>query len=327
MRLARFLAPAFTAAVAALLPIPARADEPAQAELPSSAAVVSPASAEEIPALVRQLDATDSEIRQRASVKLAATGRGAVPALKEAARGGPLETRVRAVQVLREIYVRGDEDSIDQAEEALDELVSERNASVSGRAEQVLVTHSDIREKRAVAEIQRLGGIVTFNDDAFADPNGVARETRMIKHVILGKDWAGGNDGLRHIRRLTSQPRMMVYYIPDSGVTEEALKDLAAAVPNLEVQRRGRACLGVSGMNDLNGRGCYVGGVLEGSAAAKAKFQVNDVIVSFDGKPVSDFKALIDLIGTTKPGDKIKVDVVRDFQKLTLEPVMDEWKQ
>ncbi len=52
--------------------------------------------------------------------------------------------------------------------------------------------------------------------------------------------------------------------------------------------------------------------------AAQGGIQVSDVIVNFDGKPVSDSSGLVTLIRAHKPGDKVPVTVVRGQSNLTV---------
>ncbi len=282
-----------------------------------------PAEERELAALVGELGHRDESVRRKATARLIATGRAAIAPLSVAAADGSLEVRVRAVTILREIYITGSDDATDAAEVALEVLAGQRSASVASRAGAVLAMNYEVRERRALTEIQKLGAIVEYSDQPIADP--VTGEGRLIAHVVLGKDWTGGIDGLKHIKRM--ERLRLLYYIPESGVTEDALKDLQASVPNLQVQRRGRSCLGVSCLTDPNANGCQVMKIVPGSAAARAGFQLGDVIASFDGKPVKDFDSLIGMIGATKPGDKVKIEVQRDFQRVTLQPVMDDWKK
>lgn len=320
-------------AAALLLPTFALADDaeqdevdaPAVAEIPVRRAAVKPATADEIPRLISDLDSTDSAVRERASTRLAASGKPAVDALSAAARSGSLESRVRAVQTLRRMFLEGNGELVDAADSALDKLADDGNASVASRAEATLNLNYDVRERRALETIRELGGIISYQENMFADATGAITPARTVSHIILGKDWKTGDAGLKQIKRLSRLP--MVYYINESGVTEEGLRDLQASIPGLQIHRRARACLGVAGMSDINGRGCMVSNVIPNSAAERAGFEVRDVIQTFDGRPVTDFDKLIELIGSTKPGDKIKVEVLRDFQKVTLEPVMDEWKR
>lgn len=63
--------------------------------------------------------------------------------------------------------------------------------------------------------------------------------------------------------------------------------------------------------------------VVPGSPADKAGIQPGDVVLSADGKPFNDYKALHDYIGTKKPGETIRMDVwsqgLKKFVAVTLQ--------
>jgi serine protease Do len=49
-----------------------------------------------------------------------------------------------------------------------------------------------------------------------------------------------------------------------------------------------------------------------GSAAAKAGIQAGDIILSYNGKPINQASDLPPLVGMTKPGTKVPVQIMRD---------------
>lgn len=59
-------------------------------------------------------------------------------------------------------------------------------------------------------------------------------------------------------------------------------------------------------------KGIYVQEVLEDGAASKAGIKPGDVIVSVNNTPINSKAALLELIGIQRPGDKVKVMVMRD---------------
>jgi len=65
--------------------------------------------------------------------------------------------------------------------------------------------------------------------------------------------------------------------------------------------------------------GALVSQVNEGSPAAEAGIKAGDIITAFDGKPVSDSADLPPLVGTTKPGQKVPVAVLREGKERVLE--------
>ncbi|MFI9553858.1 S1C family serine protease [Nonomuraea endophytica] len=76
-----------------------------------------------------------------------------------------------------------------------------------------------------------------------------------------------------------------------------------------------RAALGLRGRTVLgeNGQpvGVAVAGVEPGGAAAKAGIDTGDVIVSINGKPTPTMSDLSEILTTLKPGDQVKVEVIR----------------
>lgn len=65
-------------------------------------------------------------------------------------------------------------------------------------------------------------------------------------------------------------------------------------------------------------RGVKISMVTEGSAADEAGIEGEDVIVSFDGKGVSGWEELIDLIRRAKLGDNVPIELLREGKKLTV---------
>lgn len=62
--------------------------------------------------------------------------------------------------------------------------------------------------------------------------------------------------------------------------------------------------------------GIYVRRVIPNSPAAKAKLQEGDFIISVNGKKVDSVSALNNIKKTLKPGDEVKVGLIRDHQQI-----------
>jgi Do/DeqQ family serine protease len=71
-------------------------------------------------------------------------------------------------------------------------------------------------------------------------------------------------------------------------------------------------------------RGAIVSSVEAGSAAERAGIKRGDVIVSFNGKPVSEFNGLRNRVAETKPGTDATVGIMRDGSNRTLTVKLDE---
>lgn len=70
-------------------------------------------------------------------------------------------------------------------------------------------------------------------------------------------------------------------------------------------------------------KGALVTNVNAGSSAEKAGIQVQDVIVKFNGLEVVTSSSLPPLVGSVKPGTKVKIDIVRDGKRKVIKAVLD----
>jgi len=276
--------------------------------------------------LVRQLDSRDYRTRQAATWQLIQSGGAAVRPVGRAAMEGSLEVALRAVAILRAIYTTAKDDAtVDAAESALEQLKSLPNPAIAGRAGTVLATNYPIRQRRAIAEIRKLGGIIHFSDGQYRRLRPVPTGIIPVRDVQLTPDWKGGDAGLKHIKRLTYLQSL--YHVTGDHVSDKALDDLKAALPNLTVHLRGRSRLGIEGQNASPGHGCLVRRVTAGGTAARGGVRPGDVIIRFAGKKIPDFNFLITLIKTTRPGDKIPVVVLRNRRPVTLTVTMLGWSK
>ena len=271
-------------------------------------------SADDIERWIQDLNAPEFAKREEATRRLIAAGSVAAEPLVKAAHTGSLEVTCRINTILRTWYTSGKEELIEPAEVAFEQLKESKNRHIASRADATLEQFaSTIRQDRALAEINKLGGSVkelTGNGLRAIGPG----ESKQLM-VILGRDWRGGDDGLKYVRRLSSDTALYLLHnrvtekLLTPGVTPEAVELLRRDMPRLRVAYRGPAFLGISPQNRIPG--CYVGDVSPDSPAAKAKIRSGDVVTKFDGKPVSDFDELVLLIQDKQPGDKTKIEVLR----------------
>lgn len=313
------------------LPCPA-ADAPAAApaakvapKADASAASTANASAEEIARWIEELDDNQFSVRQQATRKLSEAGEAAIDPLAIAAVTGSLEVSTRAIAALEANYLKTGEKSHKSAglaEEALEQIMATANQSAALHAEQVLTFNDSVRQARAVEKIRELGGVIEYDDKA--RELGRIRETDepVIAYVAIPKEWKGGDDGLKYVRRLTNL--RYLYRIVGSPVSDGALNDLKKSIPDLEIQLRG-ALLGIEA--DRTDDECLVKVVKPGSAASKGGIRSGDIIKSFGGKPITDFLSLVELIKETQPGQEVPVVVLRNTGSVTLKVVMGGWSQ
>ncbi|MFN0196296.1 MAG: PDZ domain-containing protein [Planctomycetaceae bacterium] len=274
---------------------------------------------------VIQLDSELFAEREEASRKLIEAGAQGVPLLLKAAPTAGNEAGVRIVLILEQIYLQGASDqTIDAAEGALEQLKSVKNPTIANRADLLLHANYDVRERRAIAEIVRLGGVVSYNNLRNINPNAIGGVGvgLQIQHIVIGTKWKGGDEGLKHIKRLSQLNA--IYYIKGAKVSPEALAELQKAMPLTAIQMRSPAYLGIAG--GPHQRGCQIVAVTEESAAEQAGLFIGDVITHFEDKPVKDFDALIQEIAKKQPGDKVVMTVLRLADAVKIEVELGEWK-
>ncbi len=71
-----------------------------------------------------------------------------------------------------------------------------------------------------------------------------------------------------------------------------------------------------------NANGAIVSDVDAGSAAGKAGVQQGDIIIGYNGQPISQAPDLPPLVGLTRPGTKATLDIIRDGKKMTIQVVV-----
>ena len=263
---------------------------------------------ESILSAIVNLDDPSFERREAASAQLLKFGATAVPALADAAEMGSLEVSVRAFELLQRIYRSGEDSTYEEIESVFLRLKQSDRLDVASRAERAIQFSSEIRQSRAIAQFERLGGIVNLIDRdqeqrQFAAPSG--------QYLMVGKDWKGGNEGLRLLTRIEEvrTSKAILYIIRGTNISDETILDLKAELPFLEIQSRGPARLGIS-----NARGasrCEIGSVEAGSAADRAGLQPYDRVIEIDGHPIRSFDELINIVGEKESGDSISVVFLR----------------
>jgi Do/DeqQ family serine protease len=114
-------------------------------------------------------------------------------------------------------------------------------------------------------------------------------------------------------------PANMASHVMDELRTEGRVRRAQLGVTVQPVTSDLAASLGLS-----ETRGAIVSSVESGSAAERAGIKRGDVIVSFNGKAVTEFNALRNRVAETKPGTDAAVGIVRDGSDKTLTVKLDE---
>ncbi len=265
---------------------------------------------------ITELNASEFVKREEATRQLIDAGAVVIEPLMDASKSSGLEVSVRITAILRAWFTSGREELVETAETALEQLRESKNRSVANRADAVLNQYAlTIRQDRALAQIKKLGGTIKSSESVTRQP--FPQNDPDAFFVILGLNWQGGDEGLKHIRRLPNLSTMYVIQHPKTqkiltpNVTAEGIAELQKAMPQLAIVPRGPAYLGISPRERFGGNGCVIGIVQLDTPAAKAKLVPGDVITLFDGKPVADFDGLINFIAAKNPGDVVKLEILR----------------
>jgi serine protease Do len=73
-------------------------------------------------------------------------------------------------------------------------------------------------------------------------------------------------------------------------------------------------------------RGVVVNAVTPNSPAARGGIRQGDVIVAFDGEPVTDGNTLRNRVASTPPGTEVSLTVVRDRRERQVQVTLGEYE-
>lgn len=286
---------------------------------------------------IEALDSDRFALRQAATLRLQRAGERAVPALATAADGRRAEVTRRAIEVLASL---SDSDEIrvaDAAREALDKLTRSPHRLAASRAAIVLREQHLRQQRAALVELRNLGADVQIG--------GVDEGELIVRRVLLGRAWQGGDEALRLLPRVRRIEDLKLYgrQFTDASldsivelaglqtvrlycteITDAGHERLAEALPGTQIDRRRGALLGVHGLAFGNANGCRIESVTNPSAAAAAGLQPDDVIVRLDDLVIQDMNALIAGVAKHRPGDRVKVTFVRGTEEMARDVVLGE---
>lgn len=279
-----------------------------------------------VQAALRELDRPEWLMRERATRFLEKldpqAAEAALTALGQQARHGSQEAALRAVEVLAAYYNRKDFHAIEALEAVLEELTSVPGTAGEA-ARRAWEQHRVERERRAVKHIERLGGGVHYAQEVRFDLEDALPGVPLIDFIVIGSRWTGGDEGLKHVLRLSQVRR--VYRVKNAPVSEAAIQRLESA--GFVVELRG-AFLGIRGSVPLavaDFEGCLIDSVTPGSPAEKGGLLPQDIVLKFGEKDVSDFNELIDLLKSSEPGQTVILTILRGGERKTVKVELGTW--
>jgi hypothetical protein len=161
-------------------------------------------------------------------------------------------------------------------------------------------------------------------------------EAETVATLVLGKQWRGGDEGLKVLKdvpeiysitisgakisdaslpSMAELPNLSNLMIHDVPVTRQGLRKLREQKPDLQIQARGEAMMGVNA--DVGTSPLVLTSIFPDSGAFQAGIREGDVVLSVDGTPIKDFADLTTSIYGCKAGEKVRVEYERDGAKKT----------
>ena len=282
---------------------------------------------------IESLRAPEYAVRQNAIELLKSINSEQIARLADAVRQHPdSEVARRCVELLERSYATGDRDSavVRQSSEALESAIDSERWFVAEAARESLERHWKRRVEIAVLELQKLGAPMSPKDPTklwvisndYAGPFN-RQDPTSDNHLKIYVDeyWKTGPRGFELLKRLSSLvshdfmaglSRVSMYVIDGHPLEPEQIAQLKAIFGDTRVSERGRVCLGISHQPLNNDRGgVEVSNIQRDSSADKAKIQQDDVLLKFDGKPLTDFDNLIEVLKAYRPDDEVTFEVLR----------------
>lgn len=168
-------------------------------------------------------------------------------------------------------------------------IISARGRELAGRYDDYIQTDAAINQGNSGGPLFNMEGEVIGVNTAILSPNGgsIGIGFSMASNVV--------SKVVDQLKQFGETRRGWL------GVSLQKLTpDMVGAISGLE-----------------SAEGALVTDVREGPAS-KAGVQTGDVILSFDGTPVTDTRELVRMVGDAAAGDAVPLDVLRDGEKITL---------
>ena len=158
--------------------------------------------------------------------------------------------------------------------------------------------------------------------DAAINPGNSGGPLLNVRGEVIGMNTAIYTDAMR-------SANIGIGFVTPINTIRELL-------PQLRTGKISRGVIGVTISKDLitkdlakefglpNTNGAVISSVAQGTPAARAGLQRGDVIVEFNGRPVTDSDSLVSMVVATKPGTTVPITIYRENQRKTLSITPDE---
>jgi hypothetical protein len=174
----------------------------------------------------------------------------------------------------------------------------------------------------AIDELKKLGARVFFRPLESDEDDDDPESKRQVSAVLIGQDWKGSDEGLKYIEQIPKLPTL--YVVGRTKISEERFAKLKKAMPDLAIERRSGAYLGVS---PISRNGCLITRVASGSPADKAGLKQGDTIQKIDQKTVQNVNDLLTALQPKEPGDEVDLTVLQESKSITIKVKLDKWPQ
>jgi hypothetical protein len=209
------------------------------------AADSAPPSRQQIDGWIAELASDTFIVREDATAALIAAGPAAIEPLAEALLRADLETATRGIFVLRELALSGDESGEDAARQALEAVSASKAKAAASQATATLARLDEVRQKRAMDALERLGAEVEY---AVQAQIGLRIESDVTT-VHIGPTFRGADKDLEQLRWLKN---VKVLTLEGERIGNDSLKGLSGMV-NLMGLKLKRANVTHEGLAQIRG--------------------------------------------------------------------------
>jgi hypothetical protein len=122
-----------------------------------------------------------------------------------------------------------------------------------------------------------------------------------------------GDESVEILSKLGAANYLRLY---GTNISPQGAERLRQALPMTDVDVRAGAFLGIGG--DVHPLGVQIREVREDSSAHAAGLLQGDIIVTYEGKRVDDFKGLTALIALNRPKDEVAIQFVRNAESVAV---------